>query len=284
MIYSFMKTLHFLAVTVCLLFSTAFIALAQAPKGHLVIIGGGGMTKSIDKALINHSGGPDAKILVISTASGNPEEAAHSFISRMKKAGAKNLSWIAPTRAQANDPAYVKVLDGVTGIYFTGGQQHRITDTLRNSLLHKKLQKMYEDGAMIGGTSAGAAMMTEIMIKGGRVDGDTIGFKTISPNMVKTLDGMGFLKGAIVDQHFLKRARENRLFSIIFEHPECVGIGIDEATAIVVSNGKEIEVLGKSSVMVLEPDPSTIRVDERNNFAGEARLRIFFEGDRFQLK
>ena len=92
------------------------------------------------------------------------------------------------------------------------------------------------------------------------------------------------IKGAIIDQHFLKRSRENRLFSVAFDNPECVCIGIDEATALVVTKGREIEVIGRSSVMVIEPDPKSIRVDKNYNYAGKAKVRLLFEGDKFKLK
>lgn len=279
-----MKTMRSLTAVVCLLISASFLSYAQAPKGHLVIIGGGGRTKSITQALIRLSGGPDARILVISTASGNPEEAGEGFIDDIRKSGAKNLTWIAPTRAQSESPAYVrKVLDGVGGIYFTGGSQKRITDTLRGTLLHREITKLYENGAMIGGTSAGAAMMSEIMITGDRVDGTKEAFNSISPNMVATTEGMGFLKGVIVDQHFLKRSRENRLFSVAFDHPEYVCMGIDEATALIVSNGTDIEVRGRSTVMVIEPVKSSVKADPRSNYGGEARILLLVAGDHYQI-
>lgn len=279
-----MKTMRSLTAVVCLLISASFLSYAQAPKGHLVIIGGGGRTKSITQALIRLSGGPEARILVISTASGNPEEAGEGFIDDIRKSGAKNLTWIAPTRAQSESPAYVrKVLDGVGGIYFTGGSQKRITDTLRGTLLHQEITKLYENGAMIGGTSAGAAMMSEIMITGDRVDGTKEAFNSISPNMVATTEGMGFLKGVIVDQHFLKRSRENRLFSVAFDHPEYVCMGIDEATALIVSNGTDIEVRGRSTVMVIEPVKSSVKADPRSNYGGEARILLLVAGDHYQI-
>ena len=279
-----MRIIRTLTAVACLLLSASFLSDAQTPKGHLVIIGGGGRTKSITQALIQLSGGPDARILVISTAASNPEGAGESFIEDIRKSGARNLTWIAPTRAQSENPAYVrKVLDGVGGIYFTGGSQNRITDTLRNTLLHREIQKLYENGAMIGGTSAGAAMMSEIMITGKRIDGSDETFNAISPNMVGMTEGMGFLKGVIVDQHFLKRSRENRLFSVALEHPEYVCMGIDEATALIVSNGTDIEVKGRSSVMVIEPAAHSVKVDPRGNYGGEARVLMLVAGDRYHV-
>ena len=280
-----MKTIRTLAAVACLILLPLTVSYAQPPKGHLIIVGGGGRTKAITQAIIDLSGGPDAKILVIATASGNPAGAAKSFITEIQKSGVKNLTWIAPTRAQSEDAAFVrKALDGVGGIYFTGGSQKRITDTLQGTLFHKELMKFYENGGMIGGTSAGAAMMSEIMITGSRIDGSDEAFNTIAPKMVETTVGMGFLKGVIVDQHFLKRSRENRLFSVAFDHPDYVCMGIDEATALIVSNGTDIEIVGRSSVTVIEPSGSSIKVDPRSHYGGEARVLLLFEGDRYQVK
>ena len=155
---------------------------------------------------------------------------------------------------------------------------------MRGTLLHERLMKLYMDGGMISGSSAGAAMMSEKMLTGSRVDHSDEGFKDIAPDMVEIVEGMGFIKGAIIDQHFLKHSRENRLFSVAFDNPECVCIGIDEATALVVTKGREIEVIGRSSVMVIEPDPKSIRVDKNNNYSGKAKVRLLFEGDKFKLK
>ncbi|MBO4570360.1 MAG: cyanophycinase [Bacteroidales bacterium] len=279
-----MKALRIVAALCCLVL-VSFLSEAKTPKGHLVIVGGGGRTDKIGQAYIQYSGAPEATFLVIGTASDTPMEAAESFAASIKKMGAGETRCIAPTRAECNDPEYVnKVMEGVGGVFFCGGKQHRITDAIRGTLLHERLMKLYEEGGMISGSSAGAAMMSEKMLTGSRVDHSEEGFKDIAPDMVEIVEGMGFIKGAIIDQHFLKRSRENRLFSVAFDHPECVCIGIDEATAIVVSKGRDIEVLGRSSVMIIEPDRKSIRVDKNYNYAGNARIKLLFEGDKYRLK
>ena len=279
-----MKKLHFLAtVAFVLLFSLS--AGAATPKGHLVIVGGGGRTDKIGEAYVKYSGAPEAAFLVIGTASDTPMETAEKFAESIKKLGAGETRCIAPTHEECNDPEYVnKVMDGVGGVFFCGGKQSRIVNTMRGTLLHERLMKLYMDGGMISGSSAGAAMMSEKMLTGSRVDHSDEGFKDIAPDMVEIVEGMGFIKGAIIDQLFLKRSRENRLFSVAFDNPECVCIGIDEATALVVTKGREIEVIGRSSVMVIEPDPKSIRVDKNNNYSGKAKVRLLFEGDKFKLK
>ena len=279
-----MKKLHITAaISFLMMFSIA--AGAASPKGHLVIVGGGGRTDKITEAYLTYSGSPESVFLIVGTASETPMETAESFAASLEKAGAGERRCIAPTREQCNDPEYVnKVMEGVGGVFFCGGKQSRITDTIRGTLLHERMLRLYEEGGLISGSSAGAAMMSEKMISGKRVDGGDAPFNGITPNTVETVEGMGFIKGAIIDQHFLKRSRENRLFSVAFDNPECTCIGIDEATAIVVSNGRDIEVIGRSSVMIIEPERKSVKVGPQNNFAGNAKVRILFEGDKYRLK
>ena len=118
-----MKKLHFLAaVAFVLLFSLS--AGAATPKGHLVIVGGGGRTDKIGEAYVKYSGAPEAAFLVIGTASDTPMETAEKFAESIKKLGAGETRCIAPTHEECNDPEYVnKVMDGVGGVFFCGGKQ-----------------------------------------------------------------------------------------------------------------------------------------------------------------
>ena len=262
---------------------------AATPKGHLVIIGGGGMPKPIKPTILELAGGPDAGMITIGTAGGEKaQESADKAAESFRKAGFTDVTGIVPTREECNDPGYVKkILKGVNSVYFCGGVQSRITESIQGTLFHDALKKLYMNGGVISGTSAGAAIMSEIMLTGKDLKEDKESgkgkFRAITPGSVETVEGLGFLKGAIIDQHFIKRQRENRLFSIILEHPELVAIGIDEATAIVVSEGRDIEVIGKNTVMVLEPDARTIKTDANDNFGAEMKVRLLIAGDRYTI-
>jgi cyanophycinase len=127
-----------------------------------------------------------------------------------------------------------------------------VGDQIVGTPLQQLVRERYEAGAAVGGTSAGAAIMSKVMLTGDDRNGKEA-LSEFGPGAYKTREGMGFLPtNVVVDQHFLRRGRENRLFSVIMEHPDCLGLGIDEATALVVKNG-QAKVLGQRSVMVFDP-------------------------------
>ena len=141
-------------------------------------------------------------------------------------------------------------------------------DLLRDRELLEALRERYHAGIVFGGTSAGCALMSSPMITG---EGD---FTVIDGDKVDTREGLGLLPGIIVDQHFLKRQRENRLFGLVLKWPETLGIGVDEATALLVEDGRHGEVTGKGQVML---------VDGRSE-AGALILRLFRDGARVDLE
>ena len=259
-----------------------------APKGHLVIIGGGPRPANVMETFIRFAGGRDARYLVISNAG---KGYGTEFLKSLQELGIRDAQMIIPTREQCEDPAYVaEKLDGVTGIFFSGGQQNRITEAIRGTKMHEALTKLYEEGAVIGGTSAGAAMMTDPMLSAKHEPEEPApdaekynGIRVIKSGYMHTSKGMGFLKGAIIDQHFLKRLRQNRLFCVALDFPELTAIGIDESTALIVSKGNEIEVMGDSSVMVIKPAGKTIKTNKNRYYGGKLTVRLLVEGDRFKL-
>jgi cyanophycinase len=129
-----------------------------------------------------------------------------------------------------------------------------VTRALVGTPVQRKLLKLYQAGAVMGGTSAGAALMSKVMITGDeKLNRDTINaFVVIRKDNIVTVEGMGFLTNAIIDQHFVRRKRHNRLISVVLEHPDLVGVGIDEATAIIVRRGELFDVTGRGSVVVYD--------------------------------
>jgi len=205
--------------------------------GPLVIVGGGTMTDDIRTAFVDLAGKDKAKIVVIPTASADADDAtkADSFLKQwqtLKPASVELLHTRDVTKA--NDPDFVKPLTEATGVWFSGGDQSRITAAYRGTLTEKELKKLHARGGVIGGTSAGAAIMSDLMITGGT---DT----------ARTADGLGFLPGFVVDQHFVARKRQLRLAGVIAANPGRVGVGIDESTALVV-RGRQARVIGESTV------------------------------------
>jgi len=145
----------------------------------------------------------------------------------------------------------------------------------------------YEAGGVIGGTSAGAAVMSEIMITGDekRTVDDDHAFETIEADNIVTARGFGFIKAVIIDQHFVRRKRHNRLISLVAEHPGILGVGIDESTAIVVNPDDTFDVIGERSVIVYDFSEAKVKIFPTKDVgAHNGRMHILKQDDRFDLK
>jgi cyanophycinase len=221
----------------------------DARKGHLVIIGGGEDTRG-DCTILRHfvhlAGGRAARLAVLTAASSEGEQAGATYRQTFLRLGAEQVTVLPlSTRADANDPSACASLEDATGAFFTGGDQLRITATLGGTALLRALYRLHERGAVLAGTSAGAAAMSATMIVGGRGD------DTVRRDVLSMSPGLGFLAGAVIDQHFAQRGRINRLLAAISQNPEILGIGIDEDTAVVIA-GASASVLGAGTVTVLD--------------------------------
>lgn len=230
---------------------------ADRPAGSLFIVGGGPMPDALLTRFVELAGGAGrARIVVFPNASGDSSSGPY-MVERLRKFGATAVS-VRPTREEAMRAETARVLDGATGVWFTGGDQNRITAALAGTPVARAVEARYRAGAVIGGTSAGAAIMSERMITGDErrpggarpVDDDA--WLTIESDNVEIAPGLGFLEGAIVDQHFVRRKRHNRLLSLVLEHPERLGVGIDESTAIEVAPSGTWTVRGVSVALVYD--------------------------------
>lgn len=227
--------------------------------GSLFIVGGGSQPDELVSRFIELAGGRGrARIAVVAIASSDPagtgREKADDLISRGADAFVLNL-----TREQAEGDSAVRLLHAATGIWFTGGDQLRVTLILAGTRAHRAMIERYEQGAAIGGTSAGAAIMPDSMITGNqyRPLPDTNGyygdeFPSLSRHSIEIVPGLGFLPGALVDQHFIRRERHNRLLSATLERPALLGVGIDESTALEVRPDGTWQVRGASAVTIYD--------------------------------
>ena len=213
-------------------------------EGALVIAGGAiGKQSEIFAEFIEFAGGAGSQIVVIPTASNRADRGdSASTIETWKNRGAAVVTVLhTRDREMADSDAFVAPLKKATGVWFSGGSQSRITDAYVGTAVERELHALIKRGGVIGGSSAGAAIMTKVMIAGGNP-------------VARIAEGFGFLPGAITDQHFLRRNRVNRLLGALQDHPHLVGLGIDEGTAIVVT-GSKVRVVGRSYVTVLVPQP-----------------------------
>jgi len=288
-------TRHASLVTLCLLLTaccllpiacnTAEQQTKESAKGHLFIIGGGARTTQLMERFVELAGGAGAKILVVPFASEDAEETGIYQAEELRGLGAV-ADYVFFKKEEADLETNLQKLDGVTGVFFSGGDQSRLTAILLGTNFLERIKEIYRDGGVVGGTSAGAAVMSTIMITGEEALNESSNpFPFIKKGNIITSEGFGFIDFAIIDQHFIQRKRENRLISLVIEH-NLPGIGIDESTAVIFGGGRTFEVFGHRSVMVFEPHFTTPpRSDEDGNLSADAiSLRIFLSGDRYTMK
>lgn len=230
---------------------------AQAPLGRLFIVGGGESPPELARRFVELAGGPGrARLAVLPMASAEPESSGVEKVAELTALGASAYVLLL-TRAQAFDSARAAALDSTTGIWFTGGDQTRLTAILSGTNVLAAILRRYRAGAVVGGTSAGATIMSDSMLTGNQRRPDSLGyygdeFPVIARRTIEVVPGLGFLPGAIVDQHFLRRERHNRLLSAVLERPALLGLGIDEGTAVEVEPDGTWHVLGRSSALVID--------------------------------
>ena len=213
----------------------------EVPKGRLVVIGGGETPAVVVNRTLELSGGKSAKIAVLPAAN---LETGPGSVAGWKRTGANNVALVNPQQPAAA----VKTLREADLIWLPGGLQGIFMNNIQGSGsdIAATIQARYRAGAIVGGTSAGAAVMGKTMI-GGRSDLDSLKAGT-APYLQ---NGLGLWPEAIVDQHFLQKGRFNRLALAVIDYPELMGIGIDEETAVIV-HGREFEVIGNNNVTVID--------------------------------
>jgi len=258
------------------------------PKGHLFIVGGGDWPDGMMDRFVYLAGRfGTGRIVILPMASSVPEESAAEETDGFRKLGAKDVVTHMLTREQALKPESAALLDGAGGVFFSGGDQARLTAVLLDTPVHRKLLELYEQGAVIGGTSAGAAVMSEVMITGDEVRKPEAGheFETLQAANVITQRGFGFVRKAVIDQHFVTRKRHNRLISLLVEHPDLLGVAIDESTAVLVRPDETFEVVGSKQVVVYDPANAKFRVLPNSNIAFTGLvMHALIAGDTFDLK
>jgi len=250
--------------------------------GNLVIIGGGGRPASIMQKIIELSA--DSSILVIPMASGIPDTVGWEQRDQFLEYGASRADILMLTYADTNNVAVAETIRSAKGIWFSGGDQNRLMEYLGTGILFDAVHEAYRNGAVVAGTSAGAAVMSEIMITGDESRPDAYRSNaTIHRDNILVSPGIGLLKGVIVDQHFIRRSRLNRLISTLLDHDDRVAVGIDEATALWVKSDGRSEVLGQSQIVLLEqPNGQIVTADSLHGHAG-LKMHVLTPGSTFRI-
>lgn len=268
-------------------FLTSFFLQAQAPKGKLFIIGGGDRSDDLMKQVLSVADLTKKDfIVVLPMSSEEPDSSFIFFKTQMIKLTSNPIVMLNFNATTAQNKTLTDSLQKAKLIFISGGDQVRFMNVVHNTPIKTAIQKAYENGSTISGTSAGAAVMSEKMITGNqKLQKEYSGtFDNIRYDNLETSEGLGLLKTAVIDQHFLKRNRYNRLLSALVELPALTGIGIDEGTAIIVRNN-QVEVAGESEVIVVR-NPKGILKAKKNNLISIENLQmsIYTAGQKFNIK
>lgn len=230
--------------------------------GTLVIAGGGRLPPEIRQRFLALAGGPArARIVVIPAYQADATQVA-SFRETWQSFGVTSVQVLqSASREESNRASFGASLDEATGVWLSGGQQERLSELYAGTLVEDKLRAVLDRGGVVGGSSAGAAAMTKVMIEQG------------SEEAVEGR-GLDLFREAVIDQHFLRRSRLNRLIGLMAAHPQRIAFGIDEGTALVVQVHKgRVGVIGSSYVMAYVPETD----------AGTRRFEILKDGDHIDL-
>jgi cyanophycinase len=215
------------------------LAGSKRGPGPVIAVGGGGTTDAIVRRTLELAGGDKAVVVVLPQASAENDgtESAQMW----RDAGAREARVVDfgdANRARAS-------LEAATLIWIPGGDQNRFMTAIAGTGLSDVIRERHRAGVAVGGTSAGAAVLSKVMITG---DAD---LESLRSGKTVTADGLGIWPDVIVDQHFLRRQRHNRLISLVLDRPTLVGVGIDEGTAAILV-GSTINVVGRSAVMIVD--------------------------------
>jgi cyanophycinase len=235
--------------------------------------------------VVKESGGREASIIVIPTASSIPDEVGVNYLQAFRKLGCTNVQVMdIREREQSDEPHNLDLMKQADCVMFSGGDQSKITKKIGGTELHQIMIDRYKnDPFVIAGTSAGAMCMSQEMITGGGIK------EAFTKGATNMGSGMGFIPDLIIDSHFIRRGRFGRLAEAVAKFPNLVGIGLAEDTGLVIKNWKTFEVIGSGMVIVFNA-----RKAKHNNrkFVPEGspmsltnlKTHILANGDRFNLK
>lgn len=255
-------------------------------RGSLIVIGGH-EDKEGEKVILREvarRAGPNGKIVVSTVASQEPEAYWEVYERVFRGLGVRHVYHLdVRDREEAKEERKVRILDGATAVFFTGGDQLKITSRIGDSPIYDRLCEIYtEEGGTIAGTSAGASVMCETML----VRGEQETSAKLGAQLVMA-PGLGFVKSAIIDQHFAQRGRIGRLLGAVAHNPRVLGLGIDENTAACFENS-QFTVIGENAVYVVDGSEATYtniaELEEDHALSlFDVRLSVLSHGDRFEL-
>jgi len=252
--------------------------------GPLIIIGGH-EDKKHDRVILKHVADRvrDGKLVIATVASHEPEGYFDAYKEAFAALGVTDLVELyVHERGETREARFAELLEGAAGVFFTGGDQLRISSQIGDTPIERMVRELHERGGLIAGTSAGASVMSETMlVKGTSSESHRVGDLHMAP-------GLGLVPDVIIDQHFAERGRIGRLLGAVAQNPRVLGIGIDEDTAIVVE-GCCFGVIGAGAVTIVDGSSVTHSNiaearPERTLSMHDVRLHVLSAGDRFDLE
>jgi len=243
-------------------------------RGALVIVGGGKVGTEILSRMFDLAGGKDAPLVVIPTANGQDEYPADwPGLKMFRDFGATDITLLhTKDRKQADSEAFVRPLMAAKLVWFVGGRQWRLVDVYAHTRTQREIERVLERDGVVAGSSAGASILSSYLVRGARENN----FVMMAPGYE---EGFGLIKGVALDQHMLTRNRQDDLEEVVARHPEVLGIGLDESTAIVV-RGQQFEVIGASKIAI--HDGRIVRdAQERNG--GKKKYFFMGPGEQYDL-
>ena len=260
-------------------------AQSNQPKGKLFIIGGGDRPHALMQSLLSTADmRANDYVIVLPMSSEYPDTSYYYFKADLEPICSNAIINFNFTSEKVNNTNWLDSLEKAKLIFITGGDQDRFMKAVINTPVYKAIHNAYANGATIAGTSAGAAVMSEHMITGSELT-DTVyrsTFRKVQDKNIEIKPGLGLLKTAVVDQHFIVRSRYNRLLSALAKYPALACIGIDEATAIIV-HGNKVKVTGESQVVVMQ-QPTGLKITNDGLIKlKDIQFSIYTNGDEFQI-
>ena len=257
----------------------------ETKKGTLFIIGGGKVNESMRDQMLKASGLDTAGYMIVLPMSSEEEPLVNVEEAKLKFKDIPGLK-ITYLNINKGDTVSAVQLDSIRNaclVFISGGDQSHFLDVVEGTGIKEAIHDAYNKGSLIAGTSAGASLMSKIMVTGNELkhpeDG---GFTTIEAGNVETIEGLGFLQNVTIDQHFVVRKRLNRMIAYCIENPNHIGVGIDEGTAIFV-DGDSATVFGVSQVVVIKNKGAKTTIQNGLLGAQGLQLDVYLPGESFKL-
>lgn len=255
-------------------------------RGNLIIIGGAEDKKgekNILKEVCSKIDKEKDELVIATIATDLPKEVGAEYRNIFERLGVRNINILdIQEREDAHEIHNIEMMEKASLVFFTGGDQLKITSLLGGTPLFRAIHESHEKGCVFVGTSAGASVVSDTMI----ITGDD----EESPKKctLKMAPGLGLINNVVIDQHFAQRGRIGRLLVAIAENPESLGIGIDEDTAIMVNDKGEFQVIGSGAVYIIDGSPITY-TNVSEQYPDEIlsmfdiKMHVLKNGDKFNL-